>query len=135
MIGDMPLEENLRDRRPLSLDEWVLERYENCIRHAAMKTGTDQGGWLEDAGYFRAILMVLAPAPRSAEPVPAEGSEPHVGWIAGHCSDPLNCSVCKREGDKPLAAPSLDRNWTVESIALATNSLPEALREIEKAKE
>jgi hypothetical protein len=40
------------------------------------------------------------------------------------------------ERNRLLAAQSqpssLDRNWTVEAGALATNSLPEALREIEK---
>lgn len=25
----------------------------------------------------------------------------HIGWVAGHCSDPMNCPVCKSEGDKP----------------------------------
>jgi hypothetical protein len=34
-----------------------------------------------------------------------------------------------------IVSASLERNWTVESGALATNSLPEALREIEKARE
>jgi hypothetical protein len=32
------------------------------------------------------------------------------------------------------AGDALERNWTVEAGALATNSLPEALREIEKEK-
>jgi hypothetical protein len=29
------------------------------------------------------------------------GEARHVGWIAGHCSDPMNCPVCKAEGDMP----------------------------------
>jgi hypothetical protein len=41
---------------PLSLELWVTERRDNCRRIAATKVGSDQGGWLEDAAYFQAIL-------------------------------------------------------------------------------
>jgi len=46
-------------RGRLSLDEWVLDRYENCVRLAQAKRGKDRNGWLEDAAYFREILKVL----------------------------------------------------------------------------
>jgi len=46
--------------RLLPLDEWVLERYENCIRLAKEKSGQQREMWLEDAAYFREILKVLS---------------------------------------------------------------------------
>lgn len=44
---------------PMPLDEWVLERLENCQRIAATKSGADRDDWLEDAQYFAAILIML----------------------------------------------------------------------------
>jgi hypothetical protein len=33
--------------------------------------------------------------------------EKHIGWIGGHCSDPMNCPACKSGGDKPRAGLEL----------------------------
>jgi hypothetical protein len=45
---------------PVELVEWLRERYDNCIRIAAQKTGDDKEGWLDDAAYFRwAIETIL----------------------------------------------------------------------------
>jgi hypothetical protein len=45
----------------LTLLEWLTERYDNCVRIAAIKEYTDCAGWLEDADYFkRAILAIEA---------------------------------------------------------------------------
>ncbi len=40
--------------------EWVQERYDNCVRIAAEKTGSDKAGWLADAAYFHAICQLLS---------------------------------------------------------------------------
>ena len=45
---------------PAKVVEWLKERHENCIRHAARKTGDDRDGWLEDAYYFELALAALA---------------------------------------------------------------------------
>lgn len=45
----------------IPLAEWVLERLENCQALAAKKIGADRESWLEDARYFAAILLRLAP--------------------------------------------------------------------------
>lgn len=42
------------------LIEWVQERYDNCIRIANQKQGSDKFGWLMDAVHFERILKVLA---------------------------------------------------------------------------
>jgi hypothetical protein len=44
----------------LSLEEWMHERYDNCVRIAAQKEGDEKRGWLEDAEYFAAALRALA---------------------------------------------------------------------------
>lgn len=43
----------------LTLNEWLRERYENCIRVAASAPATDKAGWLEDATYFAHALNRL----------------------------------------------------------------------------
>ena len=59
MIGDMPLEEDLMQRRPPCLEEWVRERLANCKRIAAEKQGIERDGWLEDVRYFSEILDLV----------------------------------------------------------------------------
>ena len=34
---------------PIPVEQWVLERIENCERIARIKTGDARAGWLEDA--------------------------------------------------------------------------------------
>lgn len=41
---------------------WMTERWENCLRIAAYKTGVDRQGWLEDATYFSAAIGELSRA-------------------------------------------------------------------------
>jgi hypothetical protein len=69
MIGDMPLEEDLSARKPLSLLAWVEERLANCERLAATKKGCDKFGWLEDAAYLTEILRILRERLGAAEEV------------------------------------------------------------------
>lgn len=38
---------------------WIIERIENCVRHAAKHEGDDKRGWLEDAAFFAAIAELL----------------------------------------------------------------------------
>ena len=45
---------------PLSLEEWLQERYDNCVRIAAQKDGEEKRGWLVDAQYFDRALRALA---------------------------------------------------------------------------
>ena len=45
---------------PMTLESWVQDRLDNCLRIAATKTGKDRDGWLEDAAYFRWIKVRLA---------------------------------------------------------------------------
>lgn len=43
----------------MSLLDWLQERYDNCLRIAAQKTGEDQKGWLDDAHYFNLAIAML----------------------------------------------------------------------------
>ncbi len=46
---------------PLSLEDWLRERHENCLRLAEQKVGAEREGWLEDAAYFsRAMTTIVA---------------------------------------------------------------------------
>lgn len=47
------------DGLPLSVEDWLQERLDNCQRIAATKTGADRTGWLVDARYFNEALMRL----------------------------------------------------------------------------
>lgn len=44
---------------PAKVVEWLQERHDNCIRHAASKIGDDRDGWLEDAYHFELALTCL----------------------------------------------------------------------------
>ncbi len=48
--------------------EWVRERYDNCIRIAAQKTGPEKAGWLTDAAYFEAIARFMTDDKVQAQP-------------------------------------------------------------------
>ena len=39
---------------------WLVERLENCIRHASRHQGEDRRGWLEDAAFFAASVSKLS---------------------------------------------------------------------------
>lgn len=79
-------------KRCSDLELWVAERLANCERIAKTKTGDDRKDWLEDAGYFRAVLARLTKTPteavRTTEQEPCawrwhwEGSNPMV-WSYG----------------------------------------------------
>lgn len=45
--------------RRLTVLEWAEERYENTLRLAAEKTGSDRDGWLEDAAYWHRIVEMI----------------------------------------------------------------------------
>jgi hypothetical protein len=48
------------DSKKLPLIEWVMERFENCCRIASEKEDpADRDAWMEDAEYFRQVLVVL----------------------------------------------------------------------------
>jgi len=47
------------DTPKMPLLDWLQERYDNCIRIAAQKTGDDQRGWWDDAYYFRLAIKML----------------------------------------------------------------------------
>jgi len=48
-----------RSQPPTKVVEWLKERHDNCIRHAARKIGDDRDGWLEDAYYFELVLATI----------------------------------------------------------------------------
>src|SRR5258708_33263911 len=61
---DGPCEECAKEKSTFldakrDLREWVLERFENCLRIAETKTGEDKAGWLDDADYFRAVIALI----------------------------------------------------------------------------
>lgn len=74
----MSFDEYHRDREPADKEEydaweleqrlksWVAERLANCERIARIKQGADKDGWLEDAGYFRQLLLVIDAKKRKA---------------------------------------------------------------------
>ena len=43
----------------MPLLEWLQERYDNCLRIAAQKTGDDQKSWFDDAYYFKLAITML----------------------------------------------------------------------------
>ena len=53
----------------LTLQEWLQERYANCLRHAENKTGGDREGWLEDADYYQQALTALTTAQNAHEEI------------------------------------------------------------------
>jgi len=50
------LTDRIEKLKKLTLSEWLAERLANCRRIAAMRTGDDRDGWLEDALYFEAAV-------------------------------------------------------------------------------
>lgn len=62
------IEEHCAACENLSLDQWVRERYENCLRLAETKSGLDRDGWLNDADYFRRIAAELRDSPSRPSP-------------------------------------------------------------------
>lgn len=51
----------------MPLEDWVKERYENCLCIARGKTDPDRAGWLDDACYFKAILEILEAVNQAAK--------------------------------------------------------------------
>lgn len=60
---------------------------DNCVRIASLKTGADRDSWLEDAGYFAAIIERIAALEARRKPKCPDCNS--VGMA--HCSDPENC--------------------------------------------
>lgn len=75
MLGDMPIEENLDERKPLpslpSADviEWLKERAANCHRLAVLCKPKDVDGWLDDMHRERrdGMLFKIDYAEKSAD--------------------------------------------------------------------
>lgn len=70
----------------LTINEWLMERRDNCLRIAKTKIGDDRDGWLEDAGYFMGALRLLAPhvEARSQEGIPHSEIveiDDYVAWL------------------------------------------------------
>lgn len=93
--------------------EWVFERYENCLRIAAQKTGDDKRGWLEDADHFLFVLQLLkdrvphaAAEPKLPVPIqpgdlsregPFARGDAVIGRTADEPHHPLVCFVCGKQ--------------------------------------
>jgi hypothetical protein len=49
-----------------SLEHWIEERMNNCMKIAQGKSGPDQAGWLEDADCFRRVLQLIRATSKAA---------------------------------------------------------------------
>lgn len=43
-----------------SVAAWLQERMENCVRIADTKLGADKAGWVEDACFFKAAILLVS---------------------------------------------------------------------------
>lgn len=80
----------------LSLLEWVLERFENCVRIAKTKEApADRDGWFEDAAYFREILVILNAQSSNEPPAALDAWKVAPGdqrcVFPGDTAKPINC--------------------------------------------
>jgi len=67
----------------------------------------DEDGYPDFKAMTVALNALLGAAP------PAEVPR-HIGWIAGHCSDPVNCPICKADWTAPSAKPIFCENCYTE---------------------
>lgn len=44
---------------PANVRSWLVDRQENCLRHARSRAGADREGWLEDYAYFSAAIGMI----------------------------------------------------------------------------
>lgn len=108
------------------LIEWLRERYDNCIRIAAQKTGEERDGWLEDAAYFNAAICALASkssAERTCKACDNTGREfiekkTEAGDYDTTFRSP--CSVCGRQpspaaAETPASVEELWAEWASEN--------------------
>lgn len=65
-LGDMPLEEDFEERKPLEslpaedVIEWLEDRAANCRRWAVLCKPQDVEGWLDDGRYFDNAIALIA---------------------------------------------------------------------------
>lgn len=73
--------------QPDEVVQWAIDRHENTLRLAALKTGDDRDGWLEDAEFWRQIVVRLRAA-SALSPTP----DPCIWDVEEEGSDTLTTS-------------------------------------------
>jgi hypothetical protein len=74
MLVDFARQALAHAQAPTKVIEWLRERHNKCLRHAAQGTGIDRDGWLDDAYYFELALAALAMRNSDGGPGPGEDS-------------------------------------------------------------
>lgn len=89
----MSITDKIDKLTPFMVRSWLVDRIQNCARIAALKTGLDRDGWLEDAAYFSAAVgMIDWTSIEAGDPAPSVDSGNVQGWRTDFANAPTDGS-------------------------------------------